>query len=163
MGITAEYRDQVENVQSSMENKIAGQDALSIKSALDDILPFVILLLAFSVMFSFVVPVSNNLSVWITRANYLVIVYFAARLAVEFKLSNSNHQFVHDHWLDMLMVIPAFSILQEAKFVRLADDLFEEYELLSSSEMMTGSAFRSTGVAARMTKISKIVKRSISF
>jgi hypothetical protein len=160
MGITDEYRSQVESVQDSMENKIAGQDALSIKSALDDVLPFIVLLLAFVIMFSFVVPVSDRLSVWVKYANYLVIAYFATRLGVEFKLANSKNQFVSDHWLDMLMVVPAFSILQEAKIMKIVEEtVLARY----GSKMFTGSALQGTGIAARLTRISRMVKKSLRF
>ena len=160
MGITDEYSDKVEEVQDSMEQKIAVQDALSIKAALDDVLPFIILLLAFVIMFSFVVPVSDRMHVWVNYANYLVIAYFATRLAVEFKLANSKHQFMNDHWVDMLMVVPAFSILQEARIMRIVE---ETAVARYSSNMVTGSALQGTGIAARLTRISRMVKKSLSF
>lgn len=161
MGITQEYRGQVEDLEESMDAKIAGEDALSLKRGLDSVLPFIFLLLGFIVLFGFVVPVSQRVAIWVTWANYVVIAYFGVRLAVEYRLSNSNDQFLREHWLDLLMVIPVFSLFEEFKLAQ----LMEQSVLARFAPEMAASsaAFRSTTVAARMTKIARMLKRSIGF
>lgn len=167
MGLVEENREDVERVQESMQKKIMGEDALSIKKSLDDVLPFIFLLLGFSVLFGFILPVSKTVAVYVTWANYVVIAYFAIRLVVEFRLSNSRDRFVKDHWIDMLMVIPAVSIIQEARIFRFVSGLgfLDELGLTAQkSSLLTGSAtLEGTSVAARLTKISRMIKRSLGF
>jgi len=159
MGLTQEYREQIEDLEESMDAQIAGEDALSLKQSLDNVLPFIFLLLGFIVLFGFVVPVSERVAVWVNWANYVVLSYFGVRLMVEYRLSNSNDQFVKDHWMDMMMVIPAFSLLREVKLIQ----FFEESLLARfAPEVAAGSAsFRSTTVAAKLTRIARVMKRSI--
>jgi len=161
MGLEDEYREKVETVSESMDSRLSEQDALSIKSSLDDVLPFVILLLGFVVLFNFVLNVSSRIQVWITWANYIVISYFAVRLLVDFRLSSSRNKFFHEHVFDILMVVPAISILQEVRMFK----LLQEGKMISfMPEFATGSAvFQSTGIAAKLTRILRIIKRSIGF
>lgn len=167
MGLTQDYREDVESVKDSMDKKIMGEDALSLKKSLDDVLPFIFLLLGFSILFGFVLPVNHTLAVYVTWANYVVIAYFAVRLVVEFRLSNSSDSFFKDHWLDMLMVIPAVSIIQEARLFRFIGGLqfLDDIGLAArNSKLLTGSAtLEGTGIAARLTKIARMIKRSIGF
>lgn len=161
MGLTQEYREQIEEVEHSMESHFSSENALSLKKSLDDVLPFIFMLLAFIVLFGFVVPVNQRVEIWINRANYVVLAYFGARLVVEYKLSNPGDHFLRQHWLDFLMVIPAFSILQE---VRLLGVLQETRLAAYAPEFATGSAYlRGTTTATKMTKISRVIKRSLSF
>lgn len=161
MGLTQEYRKDVEHVQEAVTTKVSAGDALSLKKSLDNVLPFIFLLLGFIILFGFIVPVNQKVEIWINWANYTVLSYFAVRLAVEYKLSGPNDHFLKEHWMDILMVIPAFSLVQEAKFFQ----LFEESLLARfSPEVAASSAsFRSTTVAAKLTRISRMIKRSVGF
>jgi hypothetical protein len=160
MGLDQEYRAEVEKTQRATEERLLGQDAASIKRSLDDVLPFIGLLVLFVILFGFVIPVSQRIAVYVTWANYVLITYFAIRLMVEYRLSNSRDLFVREHWLDALMVIPIFGLLEEFEIAAITEQtLLEEYPGLA-----TGSAtLRNTSVAARMTKIMKIIKRSFGF
>ncbi len=159
MGLTEEYRDELEGVEKSLDRQVTGESFLDLKSALDNVLPFILLLLGFVILFTFFVPVTARVEKWIVWGNWIVISYFAVRLVVEFKLSNSDQEFVRQHWLDMLIVIPVFSIFEEVKMMQVV----RESEFLPvSREVMTGSAtVESTGIAARLTKISRIIRKSL--
>lgn len=158
MGLTDEYRDVVESTQEKMESSFTRNHASRMKKSMDDVLPLMFVLLGCIMLFSFVIPVSPRMAMWVTYANYLVIVYFVARLVVEYRLAVSGEPFFRNHWLDMLMVIPAFSILEEVKFLGLLDE-FIEIEALPGA--LSGAATRATGVSARIAKIFRLVKRSI--
>ncbi len=161
MGITGEHREDVEEVQESLERKVMGESFLDVKSALDNVLPFMLLLLGFIILFNFLLPVTPRMEQWIVYGNWVVLIYFAIRVGVEFKLASSDREFVRQHWLDLLMLVPVFSLFREVRMAR----ALEQVGLLSASEdIMTGSAtFRSTGLAARLTKISRMIKRSVGF
>lgn len=158
MGLTDDYRDAVEDAQSKMESSFTRNHASRMKKSLDDVLPIMFVLLGCIIVFSFFVPVSPQMAMWVTYANYLVIVYFVARLIVEYRLAMSNEPFFRNHWLDLVMVIPAFSILEEVKLVSMLDEMVGFGFL---PEAVTGAAARATGVSARITKIFRMVKRSI--
>ncbi|WEL19742.1 hypothetical protein [Candidatus Nanohalococcus occultus] len=158
MGLTDEYRDAVEETQSRIDASFTKDHASRMKKSLDNVLPLMFLLLGGIIVFSFFVPVSPQMATWVTYANYLVIVYFVARLVVEYRLAVSSEPFFRNHWLDLLMVVPAFSILEEVKLFAVFDELIE-FELMP--EAATGAAARATGVSARIAKIFRIVKRSI--
>ncbi len=161
MGITDEHREDVEDVQESVERKVMGESFLDVKSALDNVLPFILILLGFIVLFNFFLPVTPRIEQWIVYGNWVVLFYFAIRVGVEFKLASSDREFVRQHWLDLMMLVPVFSLFREIRMAR----ALERLGLMSASEeFMTGSAtFRSTGIAARLTKISRMIKRSLGF
>lgn len=162
MGLSDEYQDTVEGITDSMDSRLKEQDALSIKSSLDDVLPGILLVLGLVIMFNFFIPVGKQVQVWVTWANYLVIAYFSVRLIVEYRLSSSRNKFLHEHVFDFLMVIPAVSILQEFKFLKVADEAVEEYKMIDyAPEAITGASLRTTGIAAQLGKIFRIIKRSV--
>ena len=162
MGLTEEYQDKVQGITDSMDSRLKEQDALSIKSSLDDVLPGILLVLGFVILFNFFIPVGQKVQVYITWLNYLVIAYFSVRLLVEYRLSSSKNQFLHEHVFDFVMVVPAVSILQEVRFLKVVDEAAQEYQLFDAApEILTGATLQTTGIAARLGKIFKIIKRSI--
>ena len=162
MGLTDEYREKVEGITDSMDSRLKEQDALSIKSSLDDVLPGILIVLGFVVLFNFFIPVGQKIQIYVTWMNYLVIAYFSVRLIVEYRLSSSRNKFLHEHVFDFLMVIPAVSILQEVKLLKAVGEIGEEYELMDAApEVITGASIQTTGIAAKLGKIFKIIKRSI--
>ena len=158
MGLTKEYREEVEDIERSVESVISRHQASRVKKILDKVLPLALLGVLFLIMTAFVIPVSQRMATWINYLNWAVIVYFAARLAVEFRLATSSNEFVHEHWLDFMLVVPAFSVLREVKVAK----LLEELEILSiDTETVIGSAALSRlGIAGQITRIIRIVKRS---
>lgn len=158
VGLTEEYQDKVEGVTESMDSRLKDQDALSIKSSLDDILPMILIVLLFVVLFNFVIPVGQKLHLWVTWANYLVIAYFSVRLIVEYRLASSHEKFFHEHLFDFLMIVPAVSILEEVKLFQAARD----YEIVEQTPgFLTGASLPTLGISARLGKIFRIIKRSI--
>jgi len=74
-----------------------------------------------------------------------------------FRLAESDREFLRQHWFDALIIIPAFTLVQEIKALA----IFEEAE---SGEATAGiMTTQNAGIAAQITKIVKIIKRSISF
>lgn len=161
MGITSEYRERVEELESSMEKKFMPRGKASrAKNILDKLLPFALLSLAFIFMIGLGIPVSEKVARSVNYLNWSVIAYFVARLFVSFRLSRSNKQFFRQHWLDFALVVPAFSLLKEVKALQ----MFKELEFLSLEEdMVAGSAVasRNMGVFAKVTRIVRILRRSI--
>jgi len=158
MGLQKEYEDAVREAGSNAKKAVESPSASNFKNSLDSFLPFVLLLLGLVIAFNFVLPVSNRMEVWVTYANYVVVAYFAARLVVEYRLSAKGEPFFRNHWLDVAMVVPAFSILEE---VKLASALRELKLFDYAPEFVTGAAARSTSIAARITRILRMIKRSI--
>lgn len=158
MSLTEDYREAVEKTQEKMESSFTRSHASRMKKSMDDVLPLMFVLLGCIMVFSFFIPVSQRMATWVTYANYLVIVYFVARLVVEYRLAVSGEPFFRNHWLDFLMVVPAFSILEEVKFFRMLDDIVEVEAMPGA---LSGAATRATSVSTKITKIFRIVKRSI--
>ncbi|MFB6244945.1 MAG: hypothetical protein ABEJ03_01210 [Candidatus Nanohaloarchaea archaeon] len=150
MGLSEEYGERLSRLHEDLEQEIPDGELARLKESLDDVLPVVLILLFFVVVFSFIGPVSDRMAAWITYANYVVILYFASRLLVEYRLSDPEGSFFRNHILDFAMLIPAFSILEEVKLAAALED----------SELAAGSAAQA-GVVARLTKISRIIRRSI--
>lgn len=141
-----------------LHSLFSDRKAAAVKSRLDHFLPLVLLLLALLVVFQFMFAVTPELQQWVNVANWSVAGYFAIRLAVDYKLHDPGEQFWRNHWLDILMVIPLFSLIQEARIIRLAEE-----SLIASvgEEMVATSAIRNTKVAAEVTRIVRILRRSI--
>ncbi|MFB6209070.1 MAG: hypothetical protein ABEJ56_02925 [Candidatus Nanohaloarchaea archaeon] len=159
MNLSEEYRKEVERIGEATEQLISKKKAFRLKAFLDQILPVALLSLTFVVLFGLFVPVTEKLRIYITYLNWGVIVYFAARLAIEFRLSSHRDTFFRTHWLDFLLVVPAVSVLREVRtFGALSDlGLFDEEALVSAAFL------KELGVSAQLTKISRIVKKSIGF
>ncbi len=152
MSLRGDYQDRVEGIEESLDRSFSYRNAVDLKIFLDNMLPFIFMLLTFVIIFEFFFPVNATMAMWIQWANWTVIIYFALRLGVEFKLSGSRHSFFRQHWFDMLLVIPAFSVLKEARAARLFS--------LGDDALVGSSAVRNTGAAARLTRIARVVKRS---
>lgn len=157
VNLEEEYHKEVERVGKSLEEVISRRKASRAKSLLDSILPIALLSLTFVILFGFFVPVTETMEVYITYLNWSVIAYFTVRLTVELRLSKHRERFVQNHLLDFLLVIPAFSVLQEMKLLRVLGEanLFEEQTAMSAAFIKEAS------IAGRMTRITRIIKRSV--
>lgn len=154
------YREDVEGIEESIEGRFSRHRAHQIKVALDNVMPFILLLVGFVIVFEFFLTVTPAMQTWISWANWTLIGYFGARLAVAYRLSTNHEQFMDNHWLDILLVVPVFSVLQEVRVARLAPALADlpvfQRGILHITEM------RSTaGTAAKLTRIVRIIKRSV--
>jgi hypothetical protein len=158
VSLEQEYRKDVEKLGESMEDVVSRHRASQIKSFLDHILPIALLSLTFVLIFSLAVPVTDQMAVYINYLNWGVVLYFASRLAVELRLSDHREQFVQNHFLDFLLVIPAFSVLKQVQLV----EAIAEFELFEEENaMISATFFKEAGIAAQATKITRMLKRSI--
>jgi len=161
VGITSEYREEVEELESSLEKRLMPRGKASrAKKILDRLLPFALLSLAFVFLIGFGIPVGEKVALVIKYLNWALVLYFAARLVVGFRLAKSNRKFFRQHWLDFALVIPAFSLLKEVKALR----LLEEFGVIKISEdTVAGSVFasRNAGVFTKITRIVRILKKSL--
>lgn len=158
MSLEEEYRKDVEKLGSSLEEVVSRHRATQLKVFLDHILPIALLSFTFVLVFSLAVPVTERMAVYINYLNWAVVIYFASRLTVELRLSDHRERFVQNHWLDFLLVIPAFSVLKQVKLVEMVAEveLFEE-----ENAFISATFFKDAGIAAQATKITRMVKRSI--
>lgn len=156
MGLTEEYKQNVKEIESSVEGVVSRKDASRMKTVLDQILPFALLSLTFVVVFGFFIPIPDKAAVYINYLNWILIAYFASRLAVEFRLSKHRERFVQNHILDFLLVIPAFSVIKEIKVL----DLFAEMELFDEETMISAAFVKEAGIATQVSRITRIIKRS---
>ncbi len=131
----------------------------AVKEAMDNILPVVLLLLALLIVFQFVVPVTPQLQAWVQIAGWGVAVFFAVRLAVDYRLSDPDENFWRNHWSDLLMVIPLFTLLQEARLATLLDEAVGVSRI--ENEIAAMSTLQNSRMAAKLTKIIHIFRRSI--
>lgn len=160
MSLQEEYRDQVQKIEDSMDAVIPRREASRLKRLLDSLLPLALISLTSVIAVHFFIGVNARTATVVNYLNWAVIFYFAARLVVEFRLSKKRDEFLQNHWVDALLVVPAFSLVREVKLFK----LLEEAEFLSlESETITGSAIavREIGVAGKLSRIVRIVKRSI--
>jgi hypothetical protein len=161
MGLTEEYREEIEDLETSIEETLVPEKkAFWAKKWLDKLLPIALILLSFVVFIGLGVSVSPTVANIINYLNWAVIAYFAARLVIGFRLAKSNRNFFKTHWMDFVLVVPAFSLLKEVRLFK----FLEGTELLSlQSETIAGSALasRNAGVFAQSARIVRIVKRSV--
>ena len=161
MSLKAEYRDKVEDVESAVEDVVSRQRASRAKHVLDGFLPLALLSLTLVFFTAFGVSVSREFATVINYLNWVVIAYFAARLGVGLRLASSKEQYFKNHWMDFVLVVPAFSLLREVKLFQIVAEL-EIFNI--EAETLAGSAFlsRSAGVAAKISRIIRILWRSIT-
>lgn len=159
MSLEDECRKDVERVGESLEKVISRRKASRFKKLLDIILPIALLSLTFVILFSFIVPLTQQIQVYIQYLNWAVIIYFAARLAVELRLSSQRGEFVQNHLLDFLLIVPAFSLLREAKLLQ----GLREIDLFNEEAAMSAAFMKDASLATQMTRITRIVKRSLGF
>lgn len=145
-------------MKQALESTFSDKNFSAIKAVLDDILPFMLLLIALLVVFQFAFPVTQQFQHYITLANWGVMAYFAVRLTVDYKLSEPGEKFWRNHWLDVLMVIPMFSIFREARVVAIADEAVVGTQM--GEEVAATSALRNSRAAAKITRIMRMLKRS---
>lgn len=161
MGLTEDYREEVRELESSVEEAlIPRKKAFRAKKWLDRLLPLALIAFSFVILIGMGISVNPAVAKMINYLNWAVIAYFAARLVVGFRLAKSNRKFFKQHWMDFALVIPAFSLLKEVRMFQ----FLTESELFSvESEAIAGSAAatRNAGIFAKLTRIVRIVKRSI--
>ena len=155
-----EYRDRVKSVEDSVEEVVTRRRASRAKHVLDGFLPLALLSLILVFFIGFGVSVSEGMATTINYLNWAVILYFAARLAVGLRLANSKEQYFRNHWMDFVLVVPAFSLLREVKLFQAVAEL-EMFNI--EAETVAGSALlsRTAGVAAKISRIVRILWRSL--
>ena len=155
MGLRDSYQEKVSEVEESVRTVTSRKSANRVKKLLDSFLPLALILLGFTIAFQFA-GVSTQIQAVITYFNWAIVVFFGSRLLIGLRLAHSSRKFVSDHWFDFLLVVPALSILQELKFGSAAA------ELAAEEEATTGLALtQSTGLAAKMTRGLRLIKRSL--
>lgn len=158
MSFESEYRGNLENIEDSLESAVSRHRATRIKSFLDYILPVALLSLTFVIVFSIAVQLTEQVRVYVSYLNWAVILYFASRLIVELRLSDNRERFIQNHWFDFALVIPAFSFLKQIKIL----ELVSEFDLLEQENaLISAKFFREAVIATEVTRITRIVKRSI--
>lgn len=146
-----------------IDNRTSDRRFRGAKTVLDHTLPFALLLLTFLIVFQYAITVTPQLQQWITWANWVVVGYFASRLVVDFKLADPDEPFLREHWLDILMIIPLFSIAKELRGVKLIEEAAQESKLLAEAgdSIAATSALRNSKVAAKITRSIRLLKRSL--
>lgn len=161
MGLTKEYREEIEELETSIEETLVPEKkAFKAKKWLDRLLPVGLILLSFVLLIGMGVSVSPTVANIINYLNWAVVGYFAARLLIGFRLAKSNRKFFKNHWMDFVLVVPAFSLLREVQLFK----FLEELEILSiNGETIAGSAVasRNAGVFSKIARIVRIGKKSI--
>ncbi|MFB6144956.1 MAG: hypothetical protein ABEJ99_00445 [Candidatus Nanohaloarchaea archaeon] len=158
MGLNEDYADKVNDVEDSIDSVFTREDASRMKSLLDNILPFAVLSLFFVLLVGYVIPVNYAMVQYINYVNWFVMIYFAARLAVGFRLARSKNVFLEQHWLDFALVIPAFSLLQQFQMLQ----VFEESEVMGigGGELLGSVAITQIGTAAKLTRVTRVLKKT---
>lgn len=155
MGLRENYQEKVSEVEDSVTTVTSRKSANHAKKLLDSFLPLALILLGFTIAFQFS-GVSARTQTIINYFNWVIVAFFGSRLLIGLRLAHSSRKFVSDHWFDFLLVVPALSILQELKFGSAAA------EMASEEEATTGIALtQSTGLAAKMTRGLRLIKRSL--
>lgn len=149
-------RNKVKNVEESVEGVLPRSYAAQLKRFLDHFLPFALILLGSLLTVNYLVPLTGSAETYITYANWLLVSYFSLRLTMAFRLAESDKKFLQQHWLDVLLVIPAFSLLKEFKGLQLLEE-----SLMAEEE--AGSTLANLPVATQISRIIRITKRSIRF
>jgi len=161
MGLTEEYREEIEELENSIEETLVPKKkAFQAKKWLDRLLPLALIVLSFVIFIGMGVSVSPTAATLINYLNWAVVGYFAARLVIGFRLAQSNKKFFRNHWMDFALVVPAFSLLKEVRLLK----FLEELEIFSiNGETIAGSAVasRNAGVFAKVARIVRIGKKSI--
>ncbi|MFP4230127.1 MAG: hypothetical protein ACLFRK_03220 [Candidatus Nanohaloarchaea archaeon] len=153
----ASLEDRVVEVEERVENVIPENQRARLKVLMDQLMPVALMLLGSLITFHYFVSVSQQLSQAITVLNYVLIGFFTLRLGLGFSLADSHRTFLRQHWFDALLVIPTVSLLNEARFLTLLEAETEEQAVI-------GFLFtRSTVLAGQITRIFKIIWRTVKF
>ncbi|MFB6191668.1 MAG: hypothetical protein ABEJ07_04025 [Candidatus Nanohaloarchaea archaeon] len=154
------YRDEVEEIGSSLESHLSRSQAYRMKTALDSVMPVVLLLVGFVLVFEFFLSITPAMARWITWANWALILYFATRLAVAYRLSTNHDRFIQQHWLDILLVVPVFSVMQEARVAKLVPAL-DDLPVFRRGVLYAFQGGTAAENAAKLTRITRIIKKSV--
>ncbi|QGA80638.1 hypothetical protein [Candidatus Nanohalobium constans] len=151
------WQDDVASRVKSVEDEVEGvfprSYAAKTKVFLDHFMPFALIMLGSLLTVNYLVPVTAKMSVYINYANWILVAYFSLRLAMAFRLAESDRKFLKQHWFDALLVIPAFTLLKEFRGLTLIEETLAEQE--------TEQALTNLPIAAQISRIIRIIKRSI--
>lgn len=148
-------RSDLERLENSVEKNFSIRRFHHVKKILDIVLPFALMLVFFTIVFGFVFRIGPGMQLWIDRLNWTLMAYFMVRLVVIYRISRNTRTFLHKHWLDLLLVVPVFAALRGAKVARFLP--FFEHSTLAGSPAAIGA----TDEAAKMTRITRILRRSL--
>lgn len=157
MSLRDEYGRKVDGMESRIEERFSKRHLAHMQYVLDEFMPFALLLILFVVSFQFFIALSPAAQQMINWLNWILIGYFGVRLVIAYRLSSSHVDFLHNHWLDLFLVIPVFSMMQEFRALRLLPAM-EEAPVMG--QFMASTTVTNTSYAAKMTRIVRIVKRS---
>jgi len=161
MGLTDQYREDIEELETSIEEALISEKrAFEAKKWLDRLLPLVLIVLSFVILVGMGISVSPSITNAINYLSWTVIIYFAARLAVGFRLAKSNRKFFRNHWMDFVLVIPAFSLLEEAQLFKFLQDI-ELFSINTETAAGSAAATQNTGLFARIARIVRISEKSL--
>lgn len=152
-----DLKDDLKDLEDSVESVVPRSYAAKFKLVLDRLLPFALVLLVSLLVVNFLVPVGKSFSIFVTYGNWLLICFFSLRLAMAFRLAESDKRFLKEHWFDALLVIPAFTLIQELEIFELsAASVFEE-------SGFAGGFLAGFPVAAKMAKFFNLLRRTLKF
>jgi hypothetical protein len=152
-----EVKSKVKRVEEEVEGFLPRRYAAETKILLDKFLPYSLILLGSLLTINFLGDIKPSTARTINILNWVLVSYFSLRLAMAFRLAESDRDFLRQHWFDALLVLPAFSLIQEFRALVLLGEVGEE-------EAAAGViASRNAGLAAQITRIIRIIKRSLSF
>ena len=150
-------KGKVLEIEEDIENFIPKSQRARLKVFMDQFMPVALMLLGSLITFHFFMPVNETLSQAITYLNYGLIFFFTLRLGLGFSLADSHQKFLRQHWFDAFLVIPTISLLNEVRLLSFIEAEAEE-------QAFFGFLFtRSTVMASQITRILKIIWRTIKF
>ncbi len=149
----------VKSVEEEAESFLPRRYAAEIKVFLDKFLPYSLILLGCLLAINFLGNIKPSTARTINILNWILISYFSLRLAMAFRLAESDRKFLRQHWFDALLVLPAFTLIQEFRGLLLLGEASVGEEEATAGIMLG----RNTSLAAQITRMIRIVKKSISF
>jgi hypothetical protein len=151
--------ERVKKTEEEVEGFLPRKYAAETKIFLDRFLPYSLILLGSLLTLNFLVDVGTSTAKMINILNWALISYFSLRLAMAFRLADSDTEFLKQHWFDALLVLPAFTLLQEVRALTMLGEVGVGEEEAAAGIL----ASRNAGLATQITRIIRIVKRSLSF
>lgn len=144
--------------EEELERVVPRSYAARFKIFLDRFLPYSLMLLFSLIALSILGGVNSRTAAVINYLNWTLVGYFALRLALAFRLAKKDTEFLKQHWFDALLVVPAFTLVQEFRAFTIFEDSVQAEEALSGMAVT-----RNAGIASQITRIVRIIKRSLSF
>lgn len=144
--------------EEELERVVPRSYAARVKVLLDRFLPYSLILLFSLIVLSILGGVNSRTATVIYYLNWTLVGYFALRLALAFRLAKNDTEFLKQHWFDALLVVPAFTLVQEFKAFKVFENSVQGEEALSGMAVT-----RNAGIASQITRIVRIIKRSLSF